>query len=174
MGKTADEPYNTLFAFGTPFREIDNGGRAEGATNLPKIGYLAIRDTSAFTNGFQLLATEAYGSDQDGGQGDLYIVEIMPKHPQSTTAYDKSTALVDGDFILVHKLEVGDEFWVAGDNITFTEGDILMTHDDGTVIECGDGTSTPPGHAFIAMEAGDGVNWAHVIYRGVTSIGSDS
>jgi hypothetical protein len=172
MGKTAIGPYQTLFAFGTPFREVDNGGTADDTVALPVIGHLAIRDVTLYSNGYTLCNTAKYGATMETLVGDLYVLEIMPKHPHSTVPYDRTTALVVGDPILVHKLEAGNELWLPCVSETIVEGEHLVTKAGGTITTIGVGGAIAPAHYFKALApvVSAAGAYAHVLYMGVAGV----
>jgi hypothetical protein len=172
MGKTATGPEHTLFAFGTPFREIDGGGRAEGNTALPQIGKLAIVDASAFANGFQLLNAAKYGATMETLMGEIYVIEIMPKHPQSNTPYDRTTAVADGDYLWVHQLLPGDVLWLPIVSETIVTGQHLITDTGGTLTTIGVGGVPSYGHYWVALQdvASAATAYGKVMYMGVAGI----
>jgi hypothetical protein len=171
MTITATQPYHTLFAWNTPFKEVDGGGRA-GATSgsLPQIGHLAIRD-AAYTNGFTLCVTAKYGATMEQITGDLYVLEVMPKHPNSNTPYDLTTAFVAGDFIKVHKLMPQDVCWLACVSATYLEGQHLITAGaTGDVTTMGVGGVPAYAHYWKVLTGGTTITWVKALYMGVAGV----
>jgi hypothetical protein len=136
---------------------------------VPVTCKFCIRNTGAVSNGFALLASNDYS-------GELFYCDILPKHPNSTTPYDKSTAYVDGDDIRVHgPVQEGDKLWVAGSSLSFTEGDTVYLGTAQALTAVGDGTGADKyAWKFMVLETVSSASYVQLRALGVGEVPTTS
>ena len=130
--ETRTEPLTTVLANGT----VPNlhTGYPETADTGQKPGKLVFKSSTLGENA-TTLCTQYYGSDLDG-VSEIFIIEIPRSNVCFAKSYDKDTAFPvsgAGSVYEMHRIEIGDEFWVESGAINCDGSDLLCCAASGLV-----------------------------------------
>lgn len=157
------EPRTTVLLRGT--QPNYTTGRAMGTTG--KMGLIMIPSTGTYDNGWTLCTTIAYGgSTTDLNKQKIGIRELDMINPQTTIPYDKAAETIQGDNVNIQILIIKDAHWaLLGSNVD--AGDIVYTHDDGSLQKAVDGGTDSAVHTWNAITSGLDTEYIKVRYAGV-------
>lgn len=130
--ETRTEPLTTVLANGT-VPDLHTG-YPETADTTQKPGYLVFKSSTLGENA-TTLCTQYFGYALDG-VAELFIIEIPRSNVTFAKSYDKDTAFPvsgAGSSYEMHRIEIGDEFWVVSASISCDGSDLLCCGAAGTV-----------------------------------------
>jgi hypothetical protein len=169
--ETRTEPFTTVLANGT----VPNyhNGCPETADTGQYPGLLVFKSSTLSENATTLCA--GWHGDAQITEQELFIIEIPQSNPAFPKAYDKDTAFPvagAGSTYQMHRIEIGDEFWVKGSTVSGDEDDIVICENAGLVVEPAAATTPTKWnvHSFRLLATYSGATWMLVRYVGALSI----
>ena len=168
--ETRSEPFKSVLANGT-VPEYHNGC-PETAQTAQYPGLLVYKSSTLSENA-TTLCTAYYGYALDG-EAEIFIIEIPRSNPAFPKTYDKSTAFpvsLQGSTYQMHRIKVGDQFWVKGSSISADASDLLVCASAGLVQAPGTSGAADKfnAHTFRPVATFATATWVLVEYVGMLS-----